>query len=128
MNIVLFDGLCNLCNYSVKYIIQHDKDKIIYFSAQQTDMGKEIIKKYHLFSAENSVIFLKDDIAYYGSDAFIEICKLLYGFPKIFIVLKIIPKQIRDYFYRIIANYRYQIFGKRTTCIVPSDNVKNRFL
>lgn len=128
MNIVLFDGLCNLCNFSVKYIIKHDKDGVIYFAAQQADKGKELIKNLHLISAESSVIFLKDNKVYYGSDAFIEICKLLYGFPKIFILLKFIPKQIRDYFYRIIANYRYQIFGKRTTCMVPSGRLKYRFL
>lgn len=134
MNIVLFDGVCNLCNATVLFLIKHDRNNKLHFAAQQLDAGINLLKESNiiaspnLLSEKNSVVFLKDGQIFYKTDAVIEIAKLLKGWPSIFQYIFILPKRFRDFFYDLIAKNRYRIFGKRNECAIPSESNQFKFL
>ena len=129
MNIILFDGVCNLCNATVNTIIKYDTHNYFKFAAQQSEAGKRILKEAgYKGESIKSVLLLKNNHVFTKTDAVIQICKLLTGFPRIFVLLQYVPKSIRDFGYSIIAKYRYSIFGKRTICMVPNQVVKNKFI
>ena len=126
--IIFFDGICNLCNASVQFVIKRDKKKQFLFASLQSDVAKNILlqKKYEINL--NTIVLLKKDHIYKKSDAALMILKEL-GFPyNLFYGFKIIPKFIRDFVYDVIAKYRYQWFGKRATCMVPTKEIKERFI
>ena len=128
MNIILFDGVCNLCNNTVSFLIKHDKNNIFKFAAMQTNAGENIIRQYSLLKEGKSVIFIKDGIEFYKSDAIIEIAKLINGWPHIFKYACLFPKFLRDGIYNLIAKNRYSLFGRKATCTVPSEEDRKRFL
>ncbi|MEY2923048.1 MAG: hypothetical protein RL108_1674 [Bacteroidota bacterium] len=130
MNIVLFDGVCNFCNATVLQIIKHDKQNKIKFASQQSTIGKQLLSENSVANSHLETLFFisQENKIYSESDAVFEIIKLLNGWPKIILVLKIIPKFIRDFVYRIIAKNRYKWFGKTENCSVPSQEIKDKFL
>jgi predicted DCC family thiol-disulfide oxidoreductase YuxK len=128
MNIVLFDGVCNLCNSTVLFLIKHDTNNQLHFSAQQTEAGKKIILQNNIVTDNNSVIFIRETHVYYKSDAIIEITKMLTGWPKILYYGKVLPTLFRNALYDLIAKNRYKIFGKRNECVIPSEEIKYKFL
>jgi len=127
-NIVLFDGECNFCDHSVQFIINRDKEAIFKFTSLQSDVGQEITRKYQVPEHIDSIILVKDDKCYFKSAAALRICKHLSGGWKLFSVLSIIPKPIRDYFYDILAKNRYKWFGKKESCMIPLPEIRDRFL
>jgi predicted DCC family thiol-disulfide oxidoreductase YuxK len=128
MNIILFDGVCNLCSSTVSFLIKYDKNNIFKFAASQTNAGENIIRQYTILNEGKSVIFIKDGIVFYKSDAVIEIAKLIKGWPHIFKYVSLFPKFFRDGLYNLIAKNRYSLFGKKETCMVPTEEDRNRFL
>jgi predicted DCC family thiol-disulfide oxidoreductase YuxK len=128
MNIILFDGVCNLCNNTVSFLIKHDKSNTFKFAASQTNVGENIIHQYSISNEGKSVIFIKDGIVFYKSDAVIEIAKLIKGWPRIFKYARLFPKFLRDGVYNLIAKNRYSLFGKKETCMIPTEENRNRFL
>ncbi len=128
MNIVLFDGICNLCNSTVSFLIKYDTNNNLHFAAQQTETGKKIMMQYDIKDDNKSVILIKHDKVFYKSNAIIEITTLLSGWPRILKYSKIIPGFIRDALYDLIAKYRYGIFGKKDKCSVPSQATLKKFL
>lgn len=127
--IVLFDGVCNLCNGTVRFVIDRDPRKKFSFASLQSETGKQVLSLYQLPQDYiHSVILLKKGKIYQNSDAVLEICRELPGGWKILYVLKIIPGFIRDFFYRLIAANRYKLFGKSETCMMPLPEIKERFL
>ena len=128
MNIILFDGICNLCNKTVLFLIKHDKKNNLHFAAQQSSAGGKIMQQYFVLNDSNSVVLIKDEKVYYKSDAIIEISKLLVGWPKLFKLIFIFPKGLRNWFYDIVANNRYQIFGKKEHCSIPSKDNAYKFI
>jgi predicted DCC family thiol-disulfide oxidoreductase YuxK len=127
--IVLFDGICNLCCLLVKFIIKRDPDKRFRFTALQSLTGQQLLRNSKLSVADsNSVVYVKGDKYYYRSSAILNIIYDLGGIWKVMYVFILIPAFIRDYFYSIIAKTRYRIFGKRSTCLVPSKEIQERFL
>jgi predicted DCC family thiol-disulfide oxidoreductase YuxK len=128
MNIILFDGVCNLCNNTVLFLIKYDKKNIFKFAASQTNAGENIIRQYSISNEGKSVIFIKDGIVFYKSDAVIEIAKLIKGWPYIFKYASLFPKFFRDGMYNLIAKNRYSLFGKKETCMIPTEKNRNRFL
>jgi predicted DCC family thiol-disulfide oxidoreductase YuxK len=128
MTIVLFDGICNLCNSTVLFLIKHDSNCHLHFAAQQTEAGKNTMQQYGIAEENKSVILIKDNLVFYKSDAVIEIVKLLCGWPQILSYSKHIPKFVRDAIYDLVAKHRYVLFGKRTTCMTPSHGHKERFI
>jgi len=128
MNIILFDGVCNLCNNTVTFLIKYDKNNILKFAASQTIAGKNIISQNSILNEGKSVVFIKDGNVFYKSDAIIEIAKLINGWPHIFKYACLFPKFLRDGVYNLIAKNRYSLFGKKETCMVPREENRNRFL
>ena len=128
MNIVLFDGVCNLCNSTVLFLIKHDGNNQLHFAAQQTTKGQHILEQYGVNENCKSVVFIKNHVPYYKSDAIIEIVKLLTGWPKILTAGVLFPKCFRNWMYDLIANYRYKVFGKKDTCVIPSKTIEHKFI
>lgn len=128
LDIILFDGECNLCNYSVQFILKRDKKTRFHFAALQSEVGQKIVSKYRIPENVDSVILVQERQCYYQSSAALRICKHLTGGWKLLYGLIIIPKPLRDYFYGVIAKNRYKWFGKRDSCMLPSPEIRNRFL
>ena len=127
--IILFDGICNFCNYWVDFIIKRDKNKTLKFATLQSDAGEKIANQ---FSMENknidSIIFIKGRNYFARSDAVLEIAKELKSVWKILYLLKVIPRHLRNFIYDLIAKYRYAIFSKRNSCRVPTSEEISRFI
>jgi len=128
MNIVLFDGLCNMCNKTVLFLIKFDKKNNLHFAAQQTNAGAKIMNQYLVNQDARSVIFIKENLVYYQSDAIIEIAKLLSGWPRIAILAIVFPTFLRNWAYDLVANNRYKIFGKQMNCSIPSKANEHKFI
>ena len=128
--IILFDGICNLCESSVLFVIKHDKKDIFRFVSLQSDLGKEIVKHIGLHSKHiDSVILYEPGISYfYKSAAAIEIAKDLGGFFHLGTIFKIIPNGLRNLLYDYIAKNRYSWYGKKDSCLIPTDEIKSKFL
>jgi predicted DCC family thiol-disulfide oxidoreductase YuxK len=118
--IILFDGICNLCNGTVDFLLKHDGKKQFRFVSLQSNEGKELTAVHQIPDETDSVIFIKSGKTFIESEAVIEISALL-NYPwKLGKFAKILPKKIRDKIYRIIAKNRFRWFGKRETCrIIP---------
>ena len=129
MTIILFDGHCNLCNAWVKFVVKRDSKKKIKFAPLQSEIGKNILDKNKIADNYNeSLVLLRDGNYFIKSTAAIKIFSLLDGWEKHLKYLIIIPVPIRDFFYSLVAKYRYKFFGKVDTCIAPSEEISERFL
>jgi predicted DCC family thiol-disulfide oxidoreductase YuxK len=128
-HILLFDGVCNLCNSIVQFTIKRDPEEKFQFASLQSESGQALLKKFGL-PADNfdSFVFIKGDKYFLKSSAGLNVLKELGGVWKLFYVFIIFPRPLRDFVYNIIAKTRYKIFGKRDTCIVPTPRLKQRFL
>lgn len=128
-SIIFFDGICNLCNASVNFVIKHDKKAQFLFASFQSDAAKEILLHFNLKNLDvNTVILVEGQKVYDKSTAVLKIAKQLDGGTKAFYAFFIIPKIFRDWVYDFIAKNRYRWFGKRDSCLIPSIELKNRFL
>ena len=128
MNIILFDGVCNLCNNFVPFIIKFDKNNIFRFAAMQTKAGENIIQEYGVLNDRKSIILIKEGVVLYKSDAIIEIARQITGWPSILKYGFLFPKFLRDGIYDLIAKNRYYLFGKKETCSIPSEKDSKRFI
>ena len=128
MNIVLFDGVCNLCNSTILFLIKHDTNHNLHFAATQTESGKKLMRHYNILDEEKSVFFIKEGIVFSKSNAVIEIAKQITGWPHIFKYGNLFPAFIRDGFYNLIAKNRYALMGTRNSCSIPSKDNMERFL
>lgn len=127
-HILLFDGVCNLCNGLVKFIIRHDREKKIEFAPLQSRYA-ELVRIYNPgIEGSDSVIYLTDGRYFMRSTAILKLLRDMGKGWKLFYGLIIIPRFIRDYIYNLIARNRYRIFGKRESCMVPTPEIKDRFL
>jgi len=128
--IILFDGVCNLCESSVLFVIKHDKKDIFRFVALQSDLGKEIIEHIGLSKKNiDSVILYEPGISYnYKSSAAIEIANDLGGFFHLGTIFKIIPSGLRNVLYDYIAKNRYLWYGKKDNFSLPIEEIKSKFL
>lgn len=127
--ILLFDGVCNLCNGFINFIIDRDKNHQIKFASLQSDFAAELMASRSLDPDYfDSVVLIKGSETFVKSRAALEILKTL-GFPwKLFYAGIIIPEALRNVIYDWIARNRYGWFGKRDTCRVPTPELKERFL
>ncbi|MFD2602818.1 thiol-disulfide oxidoreductase DCC family protein [Flavobacterium suzhouense] len=128
--IILFDGICNLCDNTVQFIIKHDKEDIFRFVALQSDLGKEIINHIGLdISKTDSIVLYEPGHAYYyKSQAAFEISKELSGIYQFLRVFSILPKWLTDKVYDYIARNRYKWYGKKDECMLPTPQLKAKFL
>ncbi len=126
--IVMFDGECNFCDSSVQFIIARDPKAYFQFAALQSQVGMELKEKYNISNEIDSFILIKNGQVYKYSDGALEVCKHLKGFWKALSILKAVPRPIRNRVYKYIAKNRYKWFGKKDECMIPSPEVRNRFL
>lgn len=128
--IILFDGVCNLCNASVQLVIKHDKKDLFRFVALQSDLGQEIIQHIGMDTQNiDSIILYEPGIAYYyKSDAALEIAKNLGGIFYFAGIFNIFPVVLRNALYDYIAKNRYRWYGKRESCMLPTPELKAKFL
>ncbi|NQX98488.1 MAG: DUF393 domain-containing protein [Flavobacteriales bacterium] len=127
-HIILFDGECNFCSFWVKYVVKRDVKDVFRFASLQSKIGREYLLKYNIDSAIDSVVLIENDKAYIKSTGAFRILKTLGGIPSMFYVFVIIPTFIRDFFYDVIAKYRYRWFGKNDCEFIPNQNMKDKFL
>ena len=127
--IILFDGVCNLCNGAVQYFIKRDKKKILKYASLQSESGQALLKKYDLpLTQFNSFVFIYDGKVYLRSSAALRAAKLLSGPVSWLYGFIIVPRFIRDGVYNMIAKNRYKWFGKQESCMIPTPELKSRFL
>ncbi|MBT6834831.1 MAG: DUF393 domain-containing protein [Bacteroidetes bacterium] len=127
--IILFDGICNLCNSSVQWIIKKDKKTSFRFASIQSKAGISLLSECGLTKNQLYSIVLIENNSYRDkSDAIIQICVLIGGIWKLAKIFLIIPKVVRDLLYDYIAKNRYKWFGKRKTCMLPNEDVLSLFL
>lgn len=127
--VILFDGVCNLCNGAVQYVIKHDADKQFLFASLQSQFGQKVLAAHQLSNTNfNSFILLQDGIIYQKSTAALLVAKQLKGAIRLLHWCIIIPSFIRDGVYKIIAKNRYKWFGKQDACWLPTPELKSRFL
>src|SRR5262249_43935000 len=127
--IVLFDGVCNLCSSSVQFVLKKEKEPRLKFASLQSETGKQLLKKYQVDSSKvDSIVFIKNDKAYIKSGAALRLTTYLRGlYPALYGFL-IIPPFIRNWFYDWIAAHRYKWFGKTEACMIPNPELRSRFV
>ena len=127
--IILFDGVCNLCNTSVKIVIRNDKKDCFRFAALQSDIGKDYITKFNIDSTEtDSIILIDQEKVYVKSTAALYISKSLSGAYPLLFGFIIIPKFIRNWVYDFVARNRYRWYGKKESCMIPTPELMAKFL
>ncbi len=128
--IILFDGVCNLCNNTVNFIIERDKDDVFRFASLQSEIGQKLTSERGIDTDEiDSIILIEPGVAYYQkSAAAIEISKHLSGNYSFLQYLKFLPEGLRDTGYDFIANNRYKWYGKKESCMLPTPDLQAKFL
>jgi predicted DCC family thiol-disulfide oxidoreductase YuxK len=128
-DIILFDGVCNLCSGSVQFIIKRDEKGIFKFASLQSSFGQQQLDRFKLNkNLLYSIILLRGDQTFQRSDAALEIAKQLSGGWPLLYIFKILPRFLRDGIYNLIARNRYRLFGKKDACWIPTPELKERFL
>lgn len=127
--IILFDGVCNFCNNAVNFVIKRNSKANIMFAPLQSEAGQEFVKQYHLPPDDmKSFIFIENETVYSRSTAALKVCRHLRGLWPLCYGFIIVPKFIRDGMYNWIAKNRYKWFGVRNECMIPTPDVKARFI
>lgn len=127
--ILLFDGVCNLCNRLVMFVIRRDKNASIRFASLQSEAGKSLLSAAGLNpETADTVVYLSGDKTFLRSTAILNLLNDLGGGWRLFYSLIIIPPYIRDIIYNLVARSRYRIFGRRVSCMVPPKDIENRFI
>lgn len=153
--VVLFDGMCNLCNGAVQFILRHDSKGQFRFASQQSEAGQRLLAQHGVPASDaladrivviegdkvwlqtegasrkgiaDSIVVIEGDRSWLESDAALHILHRLGGAWSFFYIFRWLPKPFRDAVYRWVARNRYRIFGKRENCMVPTPELRNRFL
>lgn len=128
-DILLFDGVCNLCNHAVNFIIDRDPEKKILFLSLQSSKAIPLLAPFGIDPLElNSLVLISGAKCYTGSGAVLQVAiRLRFPWP-LAIIFFSVPPFIRDFLYEFVARHRYQWFGKRSSCRVPTQDIKDRFL
>jgi predicted DCC family thiol-disulfide oxidoreductase YuxK len=125
---ILFDGVCNLCNSSVQFIIKRDPKGHFKFASIQSETGRSLLKQFGVDKEIDSFILIENQRIYLKSSAALRVCRNLNGIWKLLTILRILPAPFRDFFYDIVAKNRYKWFGKIESCMIPTKEMKKRFL
>ena len=127
--VIFFDGVCNLCNASVQFVIAHDKKDQFKFTALQGDYATEMLPKFNAdLEKLNTILLLEDGKLYTKSSAALRIARKLNGLIPLLYAFIIVPKFIRDWVYDIIARNRYRWWGRQESCWVPTPDLKSKFI
>lgn len=128
--IVLFDGVCNLCNGTVQFIIDRDPEGRFAFASLQSRIARELLAAHGRDAAADpeTVLLIEDGVVYDRSTAALRIARRLRGAARLTYPLAIVPRGVRDAMYRVVASNRYRWFGRREVCRVPTAENRGRFL
>lgn len=127
--VILFDGVCNFCAWSVRFVIARDPLGVCRFASLQSETGRRLLREHGLDEVDmNSFVLIEGSKAWRESDASLRLCQHLCAPWCWLSILLIVPPCLRDPAYRLIARNRYRWFGKSDTCLVPSPEVRARFL
>ena len=127
--VLLFDGVCNLCNASVQWVLKRDNKGVFRFAALQSDAGQQLLKQHGSLPEQfDSVVLAAGGRIFLRSDAVLELLWLLGGFWRSLYCFKILPRPLRDALYNFVAKNRYRWFGRREECWLPKVEWKDRFL
>lgn len=127
--LVIFDGVCNLCDSIVQFIIKRDKNRIFRFTSFQSEFAKPILKKFDIENiADKSVILIHKENCYLKSNAVLRILIMLNGNYKYFAIMMLFfPKMLRDCVYNLISTKRYKWLGKKENCLIPNAELNDRY-
>lgn len=127
--IIIFDGVCNFCNGAVNFIIKRDPCAQFTFTPMQSALAKKLMVQYQINNVGiDTFLLIKNDQAFVFSNAALEITKDLSGYWYLFTVFKFIPSRLRDVVYKLFARNRYTLFGRSDTCIMPTKEIRSRFV
>jgi len=127
--VILFDGVCNFCNGAVNFVIEHDSAGYFTFAPLQSEAGEKLAIRFGIDAVEtDSVILIEEEKAYTLSTAALRIARKLEGIWSWASFFLIVPAVIRDFFYKTFAKYRYRLFGKQDVCMMPTPEIRARFL
>ena len=128
-NIIFFDGVCNLCNFWVKYVVRNDPDFVFYFSNLQSEFATNFLTENNIKSDFETIIFFTDGKFLKQSNAIVSILFKIGGFNRFLSrIIKHLPVKFRDGLYKFISRNRYRLFGKKEHCVIPDQNLNKRFL
>ena len=129
-SVLLFDGVCNLCNGFVQFVLKRDKKGQFLFASLQSQIGKQLMEKHQICIEElSSVVLISEEGSFTESDAVLWVVRAMGGFLSVFFsVAYILPKPFRDRLYRFIAKNRYRLFGIKESCMLPRPEWRSRFL
>jgi predicted DCC family thiol-disulfide oxidoreductase YuxK len=127
--VVLFDGVCNLCNGFVQFVLPRDPEGKYRFASLQSDVGRELLAEHDLPTDElESIVLIEDGEAYVKSAAVIRIATGLGGAYRLLAPFRFVPRAVRDRVYDFVADNRYRWFGRKDRCMMPSGDAESRFL
>lgn len=127
--IILFDGVCNLCNGSVLFVIKRDKKDMFRFAALQSDAGKELLSRYDVdTSRTDSIVLIENGKAFVRSTAALRVARSLSGGYPLLYAFMIVPNFIRNWVYDFIARNRYKWYGRKDQCMIPTPELQAKFL
>ena len=128
-DVVIFDGVCNLCAHSVKFILNHEAEPKLRFVAMQSPAGARMMREFG-FSPEDAKTFVlvADGRPHVKSDAAVRVARYLRGAWKLLGVVRVLPRPIRDWAYDVVARNRYRWFGRAESCMVPTAEIRARFI
>ncbi len=128
-SIILFDGVCNLCNGFVNFLILRDKQNKFQFGSLQSPKVQELLKQYHYSTDDlSTVLLVENEQLYSQSTAVLKILRQLNGGWPLLYGFIILPKFIRDFFYQLVAKNRYKLFGRKDVCMIPTPELKAKFV
>lgn len=128
--IILFDGVCNLCNSSVQFVIRHDKRDIFRFVSLQSELGQKILNHIGIsrLQTDSTILYVPEKGHYIKSDVAFKILKDINGIYKLLLIFSILPKKLLDIIYDYVAKNRYKWFGQKESCMIPTPELKSKFL
>ena len=128
--IILFDGVCNLCNGFIQFVIKRDATDVFRYASLQSEIGQQLSTERHIDTTKiDSVVLIEPGVAFFiKSDAALQIGRHLKGYRTISKLLNLIPSGLRNIVYDLIARYRYVWFGKKDACMIPTPELKAKFL
>lgn len=127
--VIVFDGVCNLCNAAVRFIIRRDPKAVFKFASLQSPAGQSLLQQCGLSSqCRETILLVMEGSCSLKSSAVLKIAKHLSGLWPLFRVLYIIPRPLRDWLYEVIARNRYKWFGRQDVCMIPGAGERDRFL
>jgi len=130
--LLLYDGVCGFCNGAVKFVLAHDRVGSLRFSPLQSDVGAAVKSRHPFLERIDSVVFVETtdgvERVHVRSDGALKVANYLGGVWRLLLVFRLVPPPIRDVAYDFFARYRYRFFGRSEACLIPSRDVRNRFI